>query len=159
MPTIPLLPPSADSLDPNLFVLKWDVAFEVLGALVLLSFILERALAVLFESRLFVGLERRRNATGQGTYKPLIAFAVGALACIVWDFDAVSIILTREKISILGCLITGAVLAGGSKASVKLFHDVLGVYSSSVRKAREATASDPPPEAPAKAESSSGRSQ
>jgi hypothetical protein len=142
MPAIPLLPPSGDSLDPNLFVLRWDVAFEVLGALVLLSFILERALAVLFESRLFVGLERRRNATRQGTYKPLIAFAVAALACILWKFDAVSIILTREKISILGCLITGAVLAGGSKASVKLFHDVLGVYSSSVRKAREETGAD-----------------
>ena len=41
-------------MDPNLFHLDWERVGEVLTAIVVLSFVLERALAVPFESRLLI---------------------------------------------------------------------------------------------------------
>ncbi len=49
--------------DPNLFRLDWERTIEVLAAIVLLSMLLERALSLVFESRLYIDLcsRRRRN--------------------------------------------------------------------------------------------------
>ena len=41
-------------MDPNLFHLDWGRVFEVLVAIVIMAFLMERALAVLFESRIFI---------------------------------------------------------------------------------------------------------
>lgn len=41
-------------MDPNLFHLDWERVGEVLATIVVLAFLLERALAVLFESRFFI---------------------------------------------------------------------------------------------------------
>lgn len=127
---LPLVPKDAP-LDPTLFSVDWPMVLEVLMVVVILSFLIERALALLFESRWFLNFELRRNRQGQkGMYKPLIAVLVAALVCYVWQFDAVSIIFHREQMTIIGAILTGAVIAGGSKASIKLFHDVLNVKSS-----------------------------
>ena len=96
---------------------------EVLFAIVVLSFLIERALAPLFESRFFLKRFEKKS------FKELIAFAIGALVCWQWQFDAFSILLVQEQTSIYGSILTGSVVAGGSKASVKLFRDMMGVKS------------------------------
>ena len=134
--------PQDTAIDPNMFALNWDVVFEVLVTIVLLAFILERALAVLFESHLFVQMDERRGEQGKGSYKPLIAFVLAAVGCIVWQFDALSITLLKENVTILGAIITGGVVAGGSKGAMKLFHDVMDVKSGSYRNAEPGTDTD-----------------
>ena len=42
---MPFFPASA-ATDPNLFALNWETVFEVLATIVILAFLLERALAV-----------------------------------------------------------------------------------------------------------------
>ena len=106
-------------MDPNLFHLDWERVGEVLVAIVILAFLLERALAVLFESRFFIKRWKEKSL------KEFIAFVVAVLACWYWDFDAVSMIFLKEKVTILGMVITGGVVAGGSKGSIKLFRDVM----------------------------------
>ena len=110
-------------MDPNLFHVDWEQIGEVLVAVVILSFVVERALAIVFEHRLFVA-----KFDGKGIKEP-IAFAVSLFICFFWHFDIVSVVLTSESTSFFGKIITAAVIAGGSKGSVKLFHDVMGVKS------------------------------
>lgn len=40
--------------DPSLFRIDWEVLAEVLAAIIVLSFFIERALSLLFEHRFFV---------------------------------------------------------------------------------------------------------
>jgi hypothetical protein len=111
----------------NLFVIDSERLFEVLLSIIALSFLVERALAVLFENRWFV-----ERYTCKGLKEPitvLVAFGV----CRLWDFDALSIILGKSKSQLLGHLFTAAIIAGGSKSAVKLFHDVLDTMSSAER--------------------------
>lgn len=110
-------------MDPNLFHLDWERLFEVMAAIVVLAFFLERGLAVVFENKLFLA------HAGDKGLREAIAFVVAALVCWYWDFDAITMILPKEKTSLLGTIITGAVVAGGSKASVRLFRDILGFKS------------------------------
>ena len=113
--------------DQNLFHIDWLRLLEVLAGIVVLSFLLERALSLLFESRFFIKRFRERNI------KEIIAFVLCAAVCMVWHFDAVSMIFLRENTNIFGEIITGAVVAGGSKASVELFRNVLGIMSNAER--------------------------
>jgi hypothetical protein len=111
-------------MDPNLFHLDWERVGEVLTAVIVLSFILERALAVLFESRQFI-----KRFEGKGV-KEWIAVMVCVAVCIKWKFDAISMIILTDRTTIFGEILTGCVIAGGSKASMKLFQDVMDVRSS-----------------------------
>lgn len=111
-------------MDPNLFHLDWDRTVEALAGIVVLAFLMERSLSLFFENRRLV-----RRLEGQGI-KEMVAYAVTLAVCIRWKFDAVSIIVLADKTSYLGEAITAAVIAGGSKASVKLFRDILGFRSS-----------------------------
>ena len=118
-------------MDPNLFHLDWERTGEVLAGLVVLALLVERALAVLFESRFF--LKRWKGKS----LKELIAFIVAVLACWYWDFDAVSMIFLKEKVTLLGMVITGGVVAGGGKGSIKLFRDVMGFKSTAQQEAED----------------------
>lgn len=111
-------------MDPNLFHIDGERLMEVLFTIVVLSFFVERALSVLFESRFFI------KRLSKKSLKELIAFIVGTVLCWYWDFDAISILLVKEKMTVYGFILTGAIIAGGSKGSVKLFKDLLGVKSS-----------------------------
>jgi hypothetical protein len=111
-------------MDPNLFHLDWERTFEVLGAIVLLSMFVERALALLFEQKLFV------KRFGGSPIKEIIAFAVSLVVCLKWKFDAVSMTILSDRISAIGQVVTAGIIAGGSKGSIKLFRDVLGWKSS-----------------------------
>jgi hypothetical protein len=117
-------------MDPNLFAIDSERLFEVLMGIIVLSFLVERALAPLFEATWFV-----ERFAGKGAKEPLtiaIAFAV----CRFWDFDAISVIFLKDHTQVWGHAITAGVIAGGSKASVKLFHDVFNVMSSAERARR-----------------------
>src|SRR5579862_9319275 len=106
---------SGGFMDPNLFHLDWERVGEVLTTVIVLSFILERALAVLFESRQFI-----KRFEGKGV-KEWIAATVCVAVCVIWKFDAISMIILTDKTTIFGEILTGCVIAGGSKASMKLF--------------------------------------
>lgn len=148
-------------MDPNLFHLDWARTFEVLTAIVIMSFIVERFLSVLFEARRLMPF-----FAGSGM-KELVAVGVSTAVCIYGNFDAVSMILLRETTAIPGEIITGGVIAGGSKASVKLFRDMLEFRSSAYEEYSElrqngasttaaakavATGRTPPPADPPKPE-------
>ena len=94
-------------MDPNLFHLDWERTTEVLATIVILSMIIERSLAIVFEHRAFIN-----RAHKKGVKEPL-AFAVALLVCIQWDFDAVSMIVLTAKTTVLGKIITAGVIAGG----------------------------------------------
>ncbi len=113
------------NFDPNSFHLDWNRAFEALALIILLAFVVERALAMLFESRCWI------ERFDRPCLKELIATGVSIALCWYWKFDAVSMfILTTDHVQIPGFILTGAVIAGGSKASIKLFHDVLDAKGS-----------------------------
>jgi hypothetical protein len=121
-------------VDPNLFHLDWERLFEVLAAIIVLAFVLERALALIFEHRLYID-----HVQGKGL-KEFIAFAAALLVCWAWKFDALSMILLREQTTFLGEAITAGVIAGGSKGAIKLFRDVLKIKSSHFKQAEAAAA-------------------
>src|SRR5438552_2280723 len=92
-------------MDPNLFHLGWDRLAEVLSAIVVLSFLLERAPAIVFEHRLFV-----RKFDQSGLKEP-IAFALALFVCRRWNFDALSMTTLTDHASFLGEAITAGVIA------------------------------------------------
>ena len=116
-------------MDPNLFHLDWARTFEALAGIVVLSFMIERALAVFFESRLFIDTMENGPKKKGRAFKEIIALIVSIAVCVIWKFDAVSVIFLTAKTTILGSIITGAVIAGGSKASIKLFKELMGFMS------------------------------
>jgi hypothetical protein len=119
-------------MDPLQFGVNGDVVAEVLGLVVVLSLFLERALALLFEWRVFI--DRRGS---QGLKEP-IAFAAAALVVIFYQFDALAVVFSNEQPSYVGYVITAGIVAGGSKGSVKLFRDLLG-WKSEAQKTYEDT--------------------
>jgi uncharacterized membrane protein len=128
-------------MDPNLFHIDYERLVEVLTTIVILSFFIERALSVVFESRWFIGMYEA-NPKRKGL-KELIALAVSVAVCVFWQFDAISIlIVAHETMRIPGYILTGAIVAGGSKASIKFFKDVLG-FMSNAEKERLDTAKGP----------------
>lgn len=142
-------------MDPNLFHLDYERLAEVLIAIVFLSLVLERALAILFESRLFIekteggkivagmkGLNKEENPEEyekvlkqkkKRGIKEFITFVVAVIICILAKFDAVTIAFVSNETTggfgYLGYIITGAIIAGGSKGSIKLFKDWIGFMS------------------------------
>src|SRR3989337_2747209 len=107
-------------MDPLLFGVKGDVVANVLGMIVLLSLVVERALSPFFEWRVI--LERTKE---KGVKEP-IALVVSFLVVYYYKFDALAVVFSQDKSSLIGYLITAAVVAGGSKGSIKLFRDFLG---------------------------------
>ena len=135
-------------MDPNLFHIDWERTIEALVGIIILSFLVERACALLFESRWWiskfedprVGIpqpERKKKNDEEPNLLPghryplkeAIGFLVALVVCYFWDFDAVSIILLSEQTGLPGVIITALVVAGGSKTSIKLFHDILNIKS------------------------------
>ncbi|HPF94342.1 MAG TPA: hypothetical protein PLV65_10395 [Tenuifilaceae bacterium] len=110
-------------MDPNYFSIDWERLGEVLITIIVFSFFLERALSPLFESRFFINRLKKKSL------KEIIAVLSGFAICWIWHFDAISFVFPKESTSVIGYFITGAIIAGGSKASIKLFKDLLGVKS------------------------------
>jgi hypothetical protein len=134
-------------MDPNLFHIDWERTIEALVGIIILSFLVERACALLFESRWWISkfedarvgitpaiqsnnkAELRLLPGHNYPLKETISFLGALVICYFWRFDAVSIILLSEQTSLAGIIVTALVVAGGSKASIALFHDVLKIKS------------------------------
>ncbi len=136
-------------MDPNLFAIDSDRLFEVLMGVAILSILIERALAVFFENKRLLPL-----VSGNGI-KEMITFAVAFAVCKYWDFDALSVIFVKDKTQLWGHAMTAAVVAGGSKGSIKLFHEVFNMMSTAERERQAYTkvrleaikqGKEPPPE-------------
>lgn len=138
-------------MDPNLFHLIYERLIEVLIGIVFLSLLIERALAILFESRWFIektesgdvvkelrklnqDKDPSENQLKQKKKKGLkesIAFIVSVAVCWTIHFDAITIgFASNDTTTIYGYFLTGAIIAGGSKGSIKLFRDWMGFMSS-----------------------------
>lgn len=111
-------------MDPNVIHLDWERTFEAVLLIIVLAFFIERALAVIFENRIFI---ERFDRPG---VKESIALIVSIAACVYWRFDAISMVILVPETNYPGYFLTGAVVAGGCKASIKLFHDLLDIKSS-----------------------------
>jgi hypothetical protein len=117
----------------DMFHIDYSRLLEVMLTIVVFAFLLERAMSILFEHRWFMALTQGPpdKPDAKKGYKEVIA----SLVCVAFawwqDFDAVSIIMqSSEKATFWGVVITGLIIAGGSKASLALFHDLMGVMSS-----------------------------
>jgi len=121
-------------VDPNLFAIDWQQTGEALVTIIVLAFMVERALALVFESQWYL------NKLGPKHVKELLAFSLSAAVCVVWKIDAVSVILHGDRMTLFGELLTAGVIAGGSKASLKLFRDVMGVENEQAQIARQQSA-------------------
>lgn len=115
-------------MDPVLFRIDWETLFEVLGTMVVLSFFVERALALVVESRIFI--DSRLDKQG---VKEFLSLALSYAVILVAKFDAIAVIFKLDTQSAAGYFITAAVIAGGSKASIKLFRDILDIKSDALR--------------------------
>ena len=105
-------------MDPNLFYIDWERLFQVLAVVIVLAFIIERSLAVLFENK-YVAL-----FFSKVHLKELVALLVAYFTVSLFEFDAVSIVMVGDENTTLGYILTAGVIAGGSKASIKLFVDI-----------------------------------
>lgn len=101
----------------------FELLVEVLLLITVLAFFVERALSLLFEHRLYI-----THFNDKGLKEP-IAFIVSFGVVWYWNFDALGALFQAERTSLWGYLITAAIIAGGSKASIKLFSDLLKIRS------------------------------
>lgn len=99
-----------------------ELTFEVLTILSALAIFIERALSLIFEHRLFVHYFQNKGL------KEAIAFGVSFLVVKHWNFDAIGLSF-HEEASTLGFVLTAAIIAGGSKASITLFRDFFKIKS------------------------------
>lgn len=100
-----------------------EEVFKILWVLVVLAFMVERALSVLFEHRAWVQLEDRFRLKG---LKELVAVLL-AYQLAAWSgFDALALMFHQPS-GRRTLLLTALIVAGGSKGAVKLMQDVLGI--------------------------------
>ena len=129
------------------FAISGERLFNVLTVIVVASFLIERALALVFENKWLV--DRLSN---RGLKEP-IAFAVSFVVCRHWDFDALSVLFGKPSSQLWGHILTGAIIASGSKASLALFHNVIGAMSSAEAERRASSAQRSQPATPTRASS------
>ncbi len=115
-------------MDPLQFRIDWEILTEVLVTIVVLSFFVERALSIVVENKLFV-----RSRLDDIGLKEILSLILSFFVVKVVGFDALAIVFRLDDPTIPGFLITAGVISGGSKASIKFFHDVLGVKSAAVK--------------------------
>lgn len=106
-----------------------DKLIQGLVVVVLLSFIIERALAVFFD------MEKLRDRLSKYDLKPWISIVVSIAVCGFLQFDILRVLTEADVMGVklgtvppwLGIGLTGLTVAGGSAGAVKLFQDVLGL--------------------------------
>lgn len=115
-------------MDPVQFRIDWEVLMELLVTIIVLAFFIERALSIVFENRLFVNSRLDDNGS-----KEILSVLV-SLAAVKWvGFDALAILFKLDAPRWPGYVMTAAIVAGGSKASIKLFQDLMDLKSSARR--------------------------
>lgn len=114
-------------MDPNFIHLDWERSFDAIMLVALVAIIIERALSVIFQSRIYIEYIHKDGL------KEVIAVAVSIAVCVYWQLDAVGMIILTETTTIPGYIVTGALVAGGSKGSVRLFQDFFNLQSTAFR--------------------------
>jgi hypothetical protein len=108
-----------DLSDPNIPAVLWT--------LVVMSVFVERLLSLIFEHRAYL-----RYLDGKGWKEP-ISFAVSLFACAAYGFDGFGLLMGSEEAGWVGLVLTAAVVSGGSKASIALFHQLLNIRSTAAK--------------------------
>ena len=133
------------------FIVDYNLLIQVLTTIVIMSFFIERSLSVIFGSEFFLkwydptfaqGLAviKEINLTGskKSGIKELISIIVSISFVIYWEFDAITILFeTYDTPQPFGYVVSGLIIAGGSKASIKLFQEVLGFHSSAEKRRKK----------------------
>ncbi len=114
-------------MDPNFIHMDWERTFDALMLVAVVAIIIERALSVIFQNRIYI---ERFHRDGM---KETIALAASIAVCVVWKLDAIGMILLTETTTVPGYIVTGALVAGGSKGSLKLFQEFFDLQSSAFR--------------------------
>lgn len=103
----------------------FTVAVVELVRLTVLALFLERALALVFESRPWI-----KRLDGRGL-SPLVAFGVALWVCTTWGLDSVSAVAAAGPASsavqpykLGGAILTAMILAGGSKLVMSMWATV-----------------------------------
>lgn len=106
---------------------SWNLLTEALIKVVILAFLIERALVVIFEMEKFEPTLKDKDLKGP------IAILVSIAACAVLQIDAFGPLGGKDgpigsggAFHWISYFLTGLVVAGGSAGAVKLFQDVLG---------------------------------
>jgi hypothetical protein len=136
------------------FAVDYSVLFDILSLIVVLSFFVERALSVIFESALFISwydpvYEQAVNPNPKIAIdappkkkkkgiKELISIIVSVILVYNIEFNALAILMKNENVSeVMGYFITGLIIAGGSKASIKLFSDIMDFRSTAEKRRKD----------------------
>ena len=96
---------------------------KILWIVVILAFMIERALALVFEHRVWIRARERFNLYG---CKEVIAFALAWGLCRAFEFDAVALLFGRS-VHWLTLVLTAMIVAGGSKGAIRLMQGALKV--------------------------------
>ena len=142
------------------FGIPYPLLLEVLIIIVVLSFFIERALSVIFESSLFIAWydpEGHPEKKKKGI-KEFLSIAVSIAAAWFWKFDAITILFkTHTEPQIYGYVITGLIIAGGSKASIKFFKETMGFMSTAEKMRKERKEEENPKKEDKDAKDSNGQ--
>ena len=114
-------------MDPNFIHVDSERTFDAIMIVGVVAVIIERALSVVFQNHIYIEYLHKSGM------KETIALAVSIAVCAAWKLDAMGMIILTETTTVLGYIITGALVAGGSKGSVKLFQDMLNLQSAAFR--------------------------
>lgn len=99
--------------------------------LVILAFLIERGLAIVFDHPWF-----EKFLEGKG-FKPIMAFSVSYFICWYYDFDVIAALMEPGAITTPGLIITAAIVAGGSAAAMQLVQNIWGLNKESKVARRE----------------------
>jgi len=115
--------PPVPAAAPPILPVNGNEVFTILWVIVVLAFMVERALAVPFEHRAWQALERDFHLRGlKELLAVLLAYQIGART----GFDALALMFHQPS-DLQTRLVTALIIAGGSKGAVKLMQDVLGI--------------------------------
>ena len=126
--------------------MQWSHFDDALLYLILCSFVVERALAVLYETEFYI-----RNFSYYENVKPGFAIIFATIFAGFLDVNLYELLSDGKSASydwsdprnLVVVTFTGLFLAGGSKPSMKLFRDVMGIQSSAEKHRRNEAISIP----------------
>jgi len=125
--------------------MNWVTFIEAMLLIIFVSFAVERSLSVFFEMRFYIEKIGERKFL-----KELMALGSGCAVAYAFDINVMMLVLEPKRVDSFdyilwgaygeptraviknwfSVLISGAIFAGGSKLSIKLFRDVLAARSS-----------------------------